>query len=83
MKTIDCMCDMPDWAYFDWLQDQGWDIDEFRQSEEILINYNYNRNEFGNGWNGYWHGYGDGNRYANCGNGYEYGNAYGNGNYYD
>lgn len=29
----ECNCDMPEWAYLDWLREQGWEVDE----EEFIV----------------------------------------------
>lgn len=35
-RQLSCDCDMPIEIYADWLQDQGWDVEEMRQTEEIV-----------------------------------------------
>lgn len=37
--TLSCNCDMPIEIYCDWLQDQGWDCEEMRSDEEVVIDY--------------------------------------------
>lgn len=37
--TLACNCDMPIEIYCDWLQDQGWDCEEMRSGEEVVLDY--------------------------------------------
>lgn len=58
--TLTCNCDMPAEIYYDWLQDQGWDCDEIRESEEAVPTFSRyeNGNGLGNGSSIYCgHGY--------------------------
>lgn len=36
MKT-ECNCDMPYWAYLDWLREEGWTDNDFIEEEELVV----------------------------------------------
>lgn len=84
--TLCCNCDMPLDIYCDWLQDQGWNVDELREEGDPVVKWRWPMfiSEWGNGqWNdtGDGSGFGDG-----TGVGYYYfvgsGSAYGDGGGY-
>lgn len=47
MLTLSCGCDMPIDIYCDWLQDQGWDVDELRSEEEAVFDGHTFTNKYG------------------------------------
>lgn len=45
--NLSCNCDMPIEIYADWLQDQGWDVDELRSEEEAVFDSHTLANKYG------------------------------------
>lgn len=54
--TLTCNCDMPLSIYADWLQDQGWEVDELRSEEEVVLTWSL----YLGGQPTWWVVYGDG-----------------------
>lgn len=62
-STLSCGCDMPIPIYADWCQDQGWDADELRVGEEVVVVFAYCLGRWGDGWD-YENCVGDGHYYT-------------------
>jgi hypothetical protein len=40
MYKTECNCDLPLWAYSDWLQEQGWSDFDIEEFEAVYVIYN-------------------------------------------
>lgn len=49
MRPVNCNCDMPYAVYCDWLSDMGWDVDELRLDEDVVVLGYSSLHRYGNG----------------------------------